>query len=342
MPLVSCRFTINVRGENNMESGKGIELMNTGRTKKSLMFELERYRIIGVLLAMVIIMTILSPNFLDSRNLLNVVRQISIISIVAFGVTMIIITGGIDLSSGSVIALVSVIAASFAHPGEYPVIVPIIVGILCGAATGLINGTLVAKAKLLPFIATLGMTTAARGAALIYSKGRPITGFSKSFDFIGRGYLFGIPFPIYILIMVAIVSHILLTHTKFGKYVYAIGGNEQAAINSGINVTKYKMLVYTYAGALTGIAGVVLTSRLSAGQPTAGVGYELDAIASAVIGGTSMNGGVGTIPGTIIGALIIGVLNNGLDLLHVSAYWQQIIKGVIIVGAVFMDNLRRR
>jgi inositol transport system permease protein len=142
--------------------------------------------------------------------------------------------------------------------------------------------------------------------------------------------------------MAAIVSHILLTHTKFGKYVYAIGGNEQAAINSGINVTKYKMLVYTYAGALTGIAGVVLTSRLSAGQPTAGVGYELDAIASAVIGGTSMNGGVGTIPGTIIGALIIGVLNNGLDLLHVSAYWQQIIKGVIIVGAVFMDNLRRR
>ena len=172
-----------------MESGKGIELMNTGRTKKSLMFELERYRIIGVLLAMVIIMTILSPNFLDSRNLLNVVRQISIISIVAFGVTMIIITGGIDLSSGSVIALVSVIAASFAHPGEYPVIVPIIVGILCGAATGLINGTLVAKAKLLPFIATLGMTTVARGAALIYSKGRPITGFSKSFDFMDRVFI---------------------------------------------------------------------------------------------------------------------------------------------------------
>jgi len=330
-----------------MGKGKGLDhqgkksIIKFGKSKTMLQFNFQRYGMALVFLAMVIIMSILSPHFLEPRNLLNVVRQISIIAIVGFGVTMIIITTGIDLSSGSVIALVSVVTASFAHPNEYPLFVPIFIGLLVGGMTGLINGVLVAKGKLPAFIATLGMMITARGVALIYSDGRPITNFSDAFDFIGRGYLFGVPFPIYVLAVVAIISHVILKHTKFGKYIYAIGGNEQAAIISGINVDKYKIMVYSYAGLMTAIAGILLTSRLSAGQPTAGVGYELDAIAASVIGGTSLSGGIGTIPGTIIGALIMGTLNNGLDLLHVSAYWQQVVKGFIIVGAVLMDKQRR-
>lgn len=320
-------------------NAKNIEVKTDYR--KKLIIELQRYSIAFVFILMIIIMTMLSPNFLEPKNLMNVVRQISIIAPISFGATMIIITTGIDLSAGSVVALVSVVCASFAHPNEYPLIVPILIGILVGGFTGLVNGVLVAKGKLPPFIATLGMMTAARGLALIYSDGRPITNFSSEFDFIGRGYLFGIAFPIYVLIIVAVISHLLLKHTKFGKYIYAIGGNEQAAIVSGINVDKYKIMVYTYAGFMTAIAGILLTSRLSAGQPTAGVGYEMDAIAASVIGGTSLSGGIGTIPQTIIGALIMGVLNNGLDLLHVSAYWQQVVKGLIIVGAVLMDKQRR-
>ncbi|MCG0276301.1 MAG: ABC transporter permease [Thermosediminibacteraceae bacterium] len=317
------------------ETQKGV------KSRVKLASNIQRYGMVLVFFLMVTIITILSPRFLDPRNLLNVVRQISIISIVGFGVTMVIITTGIDLSSGSVIALVSVVTASLAHPNQYPLIIPILVGLLVGGITGLINGTLIAIGKLPAFIATLGMMITARGLALIYSDGRPITNFSESFNFLGQGYLFGVPFPIYVLALTALISHIILKHTKFGKYVYAIGGNEQAAIISGIDVVKYKILVYTYAGIMTAIAGILLTSRLSAGQPTAGVGYELDAIAAAVIGGTSLNGGIGTIPGTILGALIMGTLNNGLDLLHVSAYWQQVVKGFIIVGAVLMDKQRR-
>lgn len=301
----------------------------------------QKYGITLIFVALVITLSILSPNFLNPMNILNVIRQISIIAIVGFGVTMVIITTGIDLSSGSVIALVSVVAASFAHPGEYPLVIPLFAGLLVGGIAGLINGTLVAKGKIPAFIATLGMMTAARGIALIYSGGRPVTNLSKPFSFIGRGYILGIPFPIYVLLVVAVISHILLKHTKFGKYVYAIGGNEQAARISGINVDKYKILIYSYAGLMSAVAGILLTARLSAGQPTSGVGYELDAIAASVIGGTSLSGGIGTIPGTVIGALIMGTLNNGLDLLHVSAYWQQVIKGLIIVGAVLMDRKRR-
>lgn len=301
-----------------------------------------KYGIFLIFIGMVILMSFLSPNFLTPSNLINVIRQVAVVAIVGFGVTMIIITTGIDLASGSVIALVSVIAASFAHPDQYPVIVPVIVGLAVGALTGFISGIIVSKGKIPAFIATLGMMIGARGAALIYSNGKPITNFSDSFDFIGRGYILGIPFMIYVLAVAFIVSHVLLSKTKFGKYVYAIGGNEQAAVVSGINVSKYLLLVYTYAGLMSGLAGVLFTSRISAGQPTAAVGYELDAIAGVVIGGTSLSGGIGTITGTMIGALIIGVLNNGLDLLHVSAYWQQIVKAFIIVGAVLIDKMRHK
>ena len=294
---------------------------------------------VSILIGMIILLSILSPYFLQVRNLLNVVRQISLIAIIGMGVTMCIITTGIDLSSGSVLALAGVIAASFGQ-GQHSLIVAILLGLAAGAVAGFINGSISALGGIPPFIATLGMMTAARGLALIYSDGRPITGLSEAFEFIGGGYILGIPVPIYIMVLVAVISHILLKHTKFGKYVYAIGGNQQAAIVSGINVKKYLIMVYTYAGTLAALSGIILAARLSAGQPTAGVSYELDAIASAVIGGTSQAGGIGTIPGTIIGALIMGVLNNGLVLLNVSPYLQMVLKGVVIVVAVLLDKKR--
>ncbi|WP_456238400.1 ABC transporter permease [Priestia abyssalis] len=290
---------------------------------------------------MVVVMSFLSPAFLNANNLLNVVRQISFIGIVAMGVTMIIITTGIDLSSGSVIALVSVVVASYAHPGD-SLFVAIAIGLGIGALCGFINGAVSAKGKIPPFIATLGMMTAARGLALLYSDGRPIPNLSDSFMFLGKGEIAGIPFPIIVFIVMGIISHLLLSKTKFGKYTYAIGGNEQAARICGINVDRYKIMIYTYAGLLAAIAGMMLTARISVGQPSMGVMFELDAIAAAVIGGTSLAGGVGTIAGTMIGALIIGVLNNGLDLLGVSSYWQQILKGAIIVSAVLIDSRKNK
>jgi len=295
-----------------------------------------------VLLVMIVAMSVSSPAFLNPTNLMNVVRQVSVIAILGIGVTMVIITTGIDLASGSVIALVSVVAASLAHPGQLPVLVPVVAGLATGALTGAISGTIVAVGKIPAFIATLGMMIAARGLALIYSGGRPISDFTAAFDFIGRGYLFGVPFPIYVMGITALVIHVMLAHTRFGKHVYAIGGNQQAAVVSGINVRGRLIQVYTLAGMLSGLAGILLTSRISVGQPTAGVGYELDAIAAAVIGGTSLSGGIGTVYGTVVGALIIGVLNNGLDLLRVNPDWQQVIKGLLIVGAVLLDKQRQR
>jgi len=298
---------------------------------------LKKYGIVIILILLVFLMSILTPHFLSATNLINIIRQMSIIGIIAIGVTPIIITKGIDLSSGSLIALVSVVVATFAQ-GDYPLIVPILVAIGVGLLVGLINGTMVAKGMLAPFIATLGMMTAARGAAMLYSDGRPIGGISDSFTFIGQGIVFGIPVPVIIFAFVGFVTWVLLNKTKIGRYVYAIGGNEQAAVTAGINVSRIKLMVYAYAGLLGGVAGMILTSRIASGQPQAGLMFELDAIAAAVIGGTSLFGGIGTVGGTIVGALIIGVMNNGLDLLGVSSYWQQIVKGAIIVAAVYIDS----
>lgn len=303
---------------------------------------MHKYGMLFVLIGMIILMSFLSDSFLQTQNLINIVRQISFIGIVAMGVTMVIITTGIDLSSGSVIALVSVVVASISQPGEYPLIIPILTGLAIGAFAGFINGFITAKGRIPAFIATLGMMTAARGLALLYSEGRPIGNLSPSFSYIGKGAVLGVPFPIVIFILLGIISHLLLSKTKFGKYTYAIGGNEQAAKITGINVDRYRIAIYAYAGLLAAIAGMMLTARISAGQPSMGVMYELDAIAAAVIGGTSLSGGIGTIPGTMIGALIIGVLNNGLDLLNVSSYWQQILKGGIIVTAVLIDSRKNK
>lgn len=309
---------------------------------------LKTYGIFLILILMCLILSMLSPAFMSMGNVLNIIRQISVIGLIAFGVTMCIITTGIDLSSGSVLALAAVVAASLAQQPDWaarmypdlpalPVIVPILAGLAVGALCGFVNGVLIAKTGIPPFIATLGMMTAARGMALLYAEGRPISTLTSDYNFIGQGVVMGIPFPVIILLFMAFISRVLLKHTKFGKYTYAIGGNENAAIVSGVNIDKYKILIYTYAGMLAGLAGVVLSSRISSGQPGLGQSYELDAIASAVIGGTSLSGGIGTIPGTIVGALIIGVMNNGLTLLNVQAYTQLIVKGVIIVGAVILD-----
>ena len=323
---------------------------------------LRKYGIVFIFMAMFIGMWFLSDAFLQPRNLLNIVRQISVMGLIAIGVTVVIITTGIDLSSGSVLALSAVAAASLAqrtdwdgakYPGlDLPIIVPIIVALIIGAFCGSINGWLIARFKIPPFIATLGMMTIARGFALIYSD-RPVSGLTDAYNFIGQGELLkilpipdqpplGIPIPVIILAVVAIGTHIMLNNTRFGRHIYAVGGNEQAARISGLNVGRIKIGVYMCAGLLSGLAGVVLSSRIGSGQPGLGVGYELDAIAAAVIGGTSLSGGIGTIWGTIVGALIIGVLNNGLDLLNVSAYWQTIVKGSIIVVAVIIDERKNR
>jgi inositol transport system permease protein len=323
---------------------------------------IRKYAIVIIFLVMFVGMWLLSDAFLQPRNLFNVVRQISVMGLIAIGVTMVIITTGIDLSSGSVAALAAVVAASLAqrvdwdgakYPGlELPLIVPILAALAIGALCGYINGGLIARFKIPAFIATLGMMTVARGFALIYSD-RPVSGLTDTYNFIGQGEILkilpipnqpplGIPLPVIILALVAIGSHIMLNNTRFGRHIYAIGGNEQAALISGLNVGRIKIGVYTIAGLLAGLAGLVLSSRIGSGQPGLAVGIELDAIAAAVIGGTSLSGGIGTIWGTIIGALIIGVLNNGLDLLNVSAYWQTIVKGSIIVAAVIIDQRKHR
>jgi len=293
------------------------------------------YGYVFILAIMVIVSTILSPVFLTMDNILNILRQMSITVIIAYGVTMIIISGMIDLSSGSVVALAGVIGTSaFVATGS-----PwfgLIVGIAAGAATGLFNGTVITVFNLPPFIVTLAMMTAARGLALLYTGGYPIIDID-AFTTFGKGFFLGIPIPVLIMLGVFVLAIILTKRTRFGRYIFAIGGNEEAAIASGVNVKKVKILVFTLNGALIGLAGVILMSRINSGQPSAGLMYELDAITMAVIGGTSLSGGIGSIPGTLVGGLIVGILKNILNLTNVSPYWQQILKGVIILIAVIMD-----
>jgi ribose/xylose/arabinose/galactoside ABC-type transport system permease subunit len=287
---------------------------------------------------LIIVMSVLSPAFLKFTNVMNILRQTSINGIVAVGMTFVIILAGIDLSVGSVLALAAVVAASFAHPGEYPVFVPILAGLFTGSLCGFINGLIIAKRRIAPFIVTLGMMTIARGAALVYTNGRPVIELSDSYNKIGGKYVLSIPIPVIIFIIVVFIGSFLLSKTVFGRHVYATGGNKTAAELSGIITSRVIILGYSIAGFLAGLAGIVLSSRVMSGSPSTGQGYELDAIAAVVIGGTRLTGGVGTIFGTIIGALIIGVMNNGLDLLNVSSYLQQIVKGLIILLAVMIDR----
>jgi len=298
---------------------------------------LRRFGLVLALIGVCGLLAALSPAFLTADNLLNVARQISLNGILAVGVTFVLLTGGVDLSLGSVVALTGVVAASFAHPGDWPVLVPILAGILTGVACGAVNGVVVTRGLVAPFIVTLGMMTIARGLALVISRGRPVSNLSPAFLSLG-GDVAGVPVQTAVLAVVATLSWLVLANLRIGRHIYAVGGNEPAARAAGLNVAGIKTLVYCVSGGLAGLAGVVLAARITTGQPNAGVAYELDAIAAAVIGGTSLSGGVGTIGGTLLGALLMGVINNGLDLLNVSSYYQQIIKGVIIIGAVWMDR----
>jgi ribose/xylose/arabinose/galactoside ABC-type transport system permease subunit len=305
------------------------------------MLYIKKFKEYGIFIAFLLIcitLTFISPQFLTISNWSIIFTQVAINALLAFGVTFVIITGGIDLSIGSIVAVSGVIVATLGHPDQFPLIVPILGGLLTGLLIGILNGFLITKSKIAPFIVTLGIMTIGRGVALILSNGRPISNLSDSFNFIGGGEILGIPFPIIILIIVFSVCSIVLKKTVFGRYIYAVGGNEQAAWASGINVNQVKLAVYALCGLLSGLAGILLTSRITTGQPNAGVGFELDAIAAAVIGGTSTTGGIGTITGTLFGVILIGVLNNGLDLLNVSSYYQQVAMGVIIIGAVLLDS----
>ncbi|ATA61537.1 ribose ABC transporter permease [Geobacillus stearothermophilus] len=295
--------------------------------------------LIGLFL-LCIVLSILSDDFLTMDNWLNLLRQVSINALIAFGMTFVILTGGIDLSVGSVLALSSAITAGMMAQGMNG-FVAILVGLLAGMVMGVLNGVIITKGKVAPFIATLATMTAFRGLTLVYTDGRPITGFASDdilFQMIGRGYFFGIPVPIILMLMVYIALYVVLKKTTFGRHTYAVGGNEEASRLSGLRVDRLKIYVYALTGTLSALAGLILTSRLNSAQPTAGTAYELDAIAAVVLGGTSLSGGRGWIFGTLVGALIIGVLNNGLNLLNVSSFYQQVIKGAVILLAVLLDR----
>jgi len=303
---------------------------------------LKQYSIFIVFIAICLIISFISPQFLTVSNWTIIITQVSINALLAFGVTFVIITGGIDLSLGSIVAVAGVSAAMLAHPNSYPVMLPIVTALLAGLLMGAFNGFIITKSKIAPFIVTLGTMTIGRGLALILSNGRPVSNLSDSFVFIGSGKILGIPFLIIILIFMFILCSVILNKTILGRYIYAVGGNEQAARASGINVNQVKMAVYSISGLLAGLAGILLTSRITTGQPNAGAGFELDAIAAVVIGGTSTTGGKGSIAGTLIGVLLIGVINNSLDLLNVTSYYQQVVMGVIIIGAVVLDSLNQK
>ena len=294
------------------------------------------------LIVLIVVVSIMNREFLNPNNLLNLLRQVAANGFIAFGMTFVILTGGIDLSVGSTLALSSALTAGFIANGMN-VAVSVLLGLLSGTILGAINGLLISKGNMAPFIATLATMTIYRGATLVYTKGNPITGLGDSFffSFIGRGYVLGIPFPVILLFIMFLVLFVLLHRTAFGRKTYAIGGNEKAAFVAGVKIDKIKILIYSLSGLMASISGMIITSRLNSAQPTAGQAYEMDAIAAVVLGGTSLSGGKGRIFGTLVGALIIGTLNNGLNLLGVSSFYQQIVKGIVIVIAVLLDRKKK-
>jgi ribose transport system permease protein len=299
----------------------------------------------GTLIGLVLlcaVLWILTPHFLTVSNLLNIVQQTSINAIVAAGMTFVIISGGIDLSVGSILALSGVVLGWVLMWNQPPILTGVIAALAVGTLCGLINGVLISIGRLPAFIATLGMMSVARGAALMFTEGRPISGFEEQYRWIATGSIGFVPMPVIVMVVVYAVAHFVLTRTTFGRYVYAIGGNEEATRLSGVSVRFHKTAVYCVSGLMSGVAAIVLTARLNSAQPIAGMMYELDAIAATVIGGTSLLGGQGSLGGTLVGALIMGVLRNGLNLLGVSSFLQQIVIGVVIVVAVLVDTTLKR
>lgn len=314
----------------------------------------KKFAILYILVVFVVLLAIITGGrFLKIDNLMNVIVQIAPIGILALGMMFAIITLGIDLSVGATVAIAAVVSASLAQvtsaptrffPGlpSMPIFVPVLAGLLVGALIGATIGGLIAAFKIPPFIATLGMMTAGRGIALIYTDGRPISQLAPGFTWLGQGKILGVPVPVWLLVGCAIIIWVILNRTRFGRHVYAIGGNAQAARVSGISISKVQFFIYTLIGILAGLAGMILAARIGSGNPQLGTGIELDAITATVIGGTSFSGGVGTVWGVMVGAVIIGVINNGLDLLNISPFWQMVVKGAIIVIAIIIDERKNR
>ena len=299
----------------------------------------------GILIGLTLLCVFLSffsPAFLRMTNILNVLRQVSVNAIIAFGMTFAILICGIDLSVGSILAISGTIAAGLITRNEIPVPLAILGGLATGTFIGFLNGSIIASTGMPPFIVTLAAMQIARGLAYVYTGGMPIRTLNEGYNFIGTGYLGPIPLPIIYMLVMFVATGILLNKTKFGRHVYAVGGNKDAAIFSGIKVKRVEVIVYTLIGFLSAFAGVVLSARMYSGQPTVGDGFELDAIAAVVLGGTSFSGGVGHIGGTLLGALIIGILNNGLNLLGINSFWQLVVKGLVILLAVYVDILKKK
>jgi ribose transport system permease protein len=304
------------------------------------------------LFALCLVISILSDKFMTASNLWNVLRQISVNICISVGMTLVVLMAGIDLSVGSVLAFSSAVCAGLLSKGIsipsmdlficFTTLGGVLVALIVGLVLGLFNGWVITKFSLPPFVATLAMLTIARGATMLYTQGIPISNLGSSFEFIGSGWFLGIPVPVWISILVVLSMVFITNKTTFGRYIYAIGGNERAAFLSGINIKSVKVAVYGISGMMAAVGGVLVTSRLNSAQPNAGASYELDSIAAVVIGGTSLSGGIGTVAGTVIGATIIGVLNNGLVLLNVSPFWQQVVKGAVILLAVIIDQKSKR
>jgi ribose transport system permease protein len=305
---------------------------------KKIKFDtLRQLILVFILIVICIVWAILSPNFLTMNNLMNVVRQASYTAIASVGMTMVIIIGEIDLSAGSLIAASGMIAAGV-YKATSNIVLSFGAAILCGIGVGLFNGVLCAKGRLPGFIATLASMTILRALGYIITDGDPISVMDKTFTALGTGYLWFIPIPVILMIICIAAGSFIMNKTRFGRYVYAVGGNAETSKWSGLNVDKIKILVYVFMGLLTAIAGIIVAARLGSGQPSAGNGFEMDCITAAVVGGTSMAGGKGKISGTIVGVLLLTVLVNGMTLIDINSYWQQVIKGIIIVVSVLMDT----
>ena len=304
--------------------------------KKELGSVLRNFALVFIIIAIIVVMSFVSPVFMTSKNIINIIRQISINGIIAVGMTFVILTGGIYLSVGSVVAITSVIVGSMLQGGSNW-LVACIVALLISLVFGAFNGFMIAYVGFQPFIATLATVTMGSGIALAYSDGKPFTISNESFLKIGQGYLGAIPIPIVLLVIVVAIGLIILKTTTFGRYVFAIGGNKNAAKLSGVRTRRVELMVYVISALCASIVGLILSARISSGQPTAGEGYELDAIAATAIGGTSMTGGVGSLTGTIFGFVLLGLMTNSMNLLNINSFYQEIVKGILIIIAVFLD-----
>jgi ribose/xylose/arabinose/galactoside ABC-type transport system permease subunit len=334
-----------MKSKQNGTSGVELEQPKPAMSAKTVLLKIIGGRETGiglVVLVLVLFLTFATKNFATADNLAIVARQVSLVAILAMGMTLVILIGGIDLSVGSVVVITAVLIGKAMVELALPIWLSILIGLGIGALAGLINGLLITKTGVPPFIITLGMMGLARGAALVITKGNSISGFPKAYLEIGQGYLGPVPYPVIIALVLAVIIHIMLTYTTFGRRIYLVGSNEEAALLSGISVNKIKVMVFTLCSTLAATEAIIETARFSTAMGNAGTGYELTAIGSVIIGGASMNGGEGTIIGTLLGATLLGLINNGLVQLGVSTYWQQVFSGSIIILAVALDTWRRK